>query len=159
MANYQKLFLKMIVSAVSELSKDTPSDANEHPPSKGKAKPAAPTSGVATPRRICGGVAAVFLILAAAIYSTGIVRQWTGSESTSHFLVSSLTRIGLVFGALWLAWDSLKRPARWLPPGLAVLGVLALVLVAAQPKLIFVILPLVGVLTVFTSLLRVFRRK
>lgn len=111
-------------------------------------------------RRYLAGLAAAACLLAAAIAKfSGGLEQLSGSASTSGFMIASLTRIGLVFGAIWFAWDSLSRPARWLPPGLAVLGVIALVAVAAQPKLIIAALPLFGVVAVLTSVLRVFRRK
>ncbi|TWT66628.1 hypothetical protein [Allorhodopirellula solitaria] len=110
-------------------------------------------------RRYLAAVAAVACLLAAGIAKlTGGLEQLSGSASTSGFMIASLTRIGLVFGAIWFAWDSLRRPARWLPPGLAVLGVGAIVVVAAQPKLIIAALPLFGVVAVLTSVLRVFRR-
>ncbi len=110
-------------------------------------------------RRYLAGVAAgACLLCAVTAKLTGGLEYLSGSSSTSGFMIASLTRIGLVFGAIWLAWDSLKRPARWLPPGLAVLGVIAIILVAAQPKLIIAALPLFGVVAVATSVLRVFRR-
>ncbi len=111
-------------------------------------------------RRYLAGLAAVTCLVAAAIGKfSGILEELSGSASTSGFMIASLVRIGLVFGAIWFAWDSLRRPARWLPPGLAVLGVIALAVVAAQPKLILVALPLFGVVAVLTSVLRIFRRQ
>ncbi|EMI41045.1 hypothetical protein [Rhodopirellula sp. SWK7] len=110
-------------------------------------------------RRLVGGASLVMLLVAGIGYFTGRLEDWTGSASTSQFTLAALTRIGLVLGAMWLAWDSLRKPARWLPPGLAVIGVVGIVMVAAQPKLIIAILPMFGVITVLTSVLRAFRRE
>lgn len=163
MPNYQKLFLKMILSSAAEFRKGNSGDRSsiDSPQARGSQSPASQpveSNGGVSRRRWCGGVAAVLLSTAVAAHWTGLVAEWTGSESTSVFLVSALTRIGMVFAALWLAWDSLRRPARWLPPGLAVLGVVSVVVVTAQPKLIIAILPLVGIVTVLASVLRVFRK-
>lgn len=66
-------------------------------------------------------------------------------------------RIGLVLGALWMAWPSLLRPASWLPPGFAVLGVFVLAVLAAHPRLIVVLLPAFGGLLVFATVVRAMR--
>ena len=58
----------------------------------------------------------------------------TGVAGTSEFVAAATGRVGLVMAALWLAWPSLKKPARWLPPGVAVLIVGLLVVLAAQPR-------------------------
>lgn len=108
-------------------------------------------------RHFAGLVAVAFLLAAGAAKLTGGLEQISGSASTSGFMIASLTRIGLVFGAIWFAWESLRRPARWLPPGLAVLGVVAIIAIAAQPKLLLAVLPLFGLVAVLTSVLRFFR--
>lgn len=110
-------------------------------------------------RHLAGLLAVAFLLAAGAAKFSGGLEQISGSASTSGFMVASLTRIGLVFGAIWFAWDSLRRPARWLPPGLAVLGVVAIIVVAVQPKLMIAALPLLGLVAVVTSVLRFFRRE
>ncbi|WP_231603196.1 hypothetical protein [Neorhodopirellula pilleata] len=110
-------------------------------------------------RPIAGILAAMMLSLAAVASVTPWLTDWTGSESTRDFLISAMTRIGLVIGAIWLAWDSMRRPARWIPPGLAVAGVVGIIVIAAQPKLIFAIVPLLGGLAVLTSIVRVIRRR
>lgn len=110
-------------------------------------------------RHLAGLVAVAFLLGAGAAKLTGGLEQISGSASASGFMIASLTRIGLVFGAIWFAWESLRRPARWLPPGLAVLGVVAIIAVAAQPKLLLAVLPLFGLVAVLTSVLRFFRSK
>lgn len=84
---------------------------------------------------------------------------WRYENTGSAKMVASASgRIGLVLGALWLAWPTLKKPARWLPPGFAVLGVLILAILAAQPRLIFVMLPAFGGLLVLASIVRAMRR-
>ena len=111
-------------------------------------------------RRTLTGFLSVFLLITAGTFAmTTWMTDWVGSQSTRDFLIAGMTRIGLVFGAIWLAWDSLKRPARWLPPGLAVAGVIGIVVVAAQPKLILAIVPLLGGLAILSSILRAFRRR
>jgi hypothetical protein len=81
-----------------------------------------------------------------------------GEESSATFATAAMTRVGLVMAALWLAWDSLKRPARWLPPGIAVAGVVALAVVAAQPRLILVAVPALGTLLALAAFIRAFKR-
>ncbi len=151
-------------SIISELTCSEPSFSVAMPNSRKQSRNGGPEPTVNTPpghsRRHLAGLVAVACLLAAALAKfSGGLEQLSGSASTSGFLVASLVRIGLVFGAIWFAWDSLKRPARWLPPGLAVLGVVAIIAVAAQPKLIIAALPLFGVVAVLTSVLRFFRRE
>ncbi len=102
-------------------------------------------------RRLVLIVSVVLLIVSASI-------SWQfGNDSTARFAASASGRIGLVMFALWLAWPSLKAPAAWLPPGIAVGLVIALAVVAAQPRLIFVALPAVGFLFTLASVVRFFR--
>jgi hypothetical protein len=60
--------------------------------------------------------------------------------------------------ALWLAWPSLRRPAKWLPPGLLAIVLVAVGACAVQPRLVFVLVPLVGGLITFAGFIRFFRR-
>ena len=156
MANYHKLFGKVLAPALREgmQARANSNDSADHKAEQRK-KQTSPSSR----RRLAGAVAMLLLLAAAAGHFSEALPVWIGSASAANFLVSALTRIGLVFGAIWLAWDSLQRPARWLPPGLALLGTLAIILVAAQPKLIIAVLPLFGVATVLTSMLRAYRKK
>lgn len=78
-------------------------------------------------------------------------------ESGRTFAAASAFRIGIVMFALWLALPSLSKPARWLPPGMAILGVIGIMVVAAHPKLILVIAPAGGVLLTLGWLVRTFR--
>ena len=79
------------------------------------------------------------------------------TDSSLTFASAAMLRIGLVLGMLWLAWPSLKRPAQWLPPGIALLVVLSLVVIAAQPRLILVVIPVAGGLISFGAVVRAFR--
>jgi hypothetical protein len=74
-------------------------------------------------------------------------------------LSEMMGRIGLLLGALWLAWDSLRRPAQWLPPGMALASILVLAVLAAQPKLIVAALPALGVLIAVSVVVRALRPK
>jgi len=80
-------------------------------------------------------------------------------DEESGFKLASqmMGRIGLLLGALWLAWPSLRRPAQWLPPGMALACVLTLVALAAQPKLIVVAIPAVGALIALSAVVRSIR--
>ncbi|QDV46443.1 hypothetical protein Enr13x_63520 [Stieleria neptunia] len=99
------------------------------------------------------------LVLAITMLIASLLAWWFGSGSTAEFTAAACGRIGLVMGALWLAWPSLKRPAKWLPASAPVIGVIALVVLAAQPKLIIPAIPIVGGLITVSALARAFRRK
>ncbi|WP_235033228.1 hypothetical protein [Rubripirellula obstinata] len=102
-------------------------------------------------RRLVLVISVVLLIVSAFV-------SWQfGNDSTARFAASASGRIGLVMAALWLAWPSLKRPAAWLPPGIAVGLVVALAVVAAQPRLIIVAVPAIGILFTLASVVRSFR--
>lgn len=114
--------------------------------------PQAPTPAHRDLRRIL--VLALSLVLLVA----GGLGRWFEGESSVPFAADASIRIGLILGALWLAWPSLRRPASWLPPGAAVLGVIALAVVAARPRLIVVALPAVGLLISMAAIVRAVRR-
>ena len=99
------------------------------------------------------------LVLAIIMLIASLLAWWFGSGSTGEFVAAACGRIGLVMGALWLAWPSLKRPAKWLPASAPVIGVIALVVLAAQPKLIFPAILIVPGLITVSALARAFRRK
>lgn len=69
-------------------------------------------------------------------------------------LANAAGRVGLVMGGLWIAWPSLLRPINWLPPGIAVAGVIALGVIAARPNLAIVAIPLVGTALFVTTIIR-----
>ena len=97
------------------------------------------------------------LVIAIAMLGGALAAWKYGDETWSTFASAAMGRIGLVMAALWLAWPSLQRPARWLPPGIAVACVIGLMVLAAKPRLIFVVLPAIGTLTVLTGMVRGFR--
>lgn len=97
------------------------------------------------------------LVISIAMIAGALAAWQFGDESWSVFVTAALGRIGIVMGALWLAWPSLQRPASWLPPGIAVACVLALVVLAANPKLVVFVIPAIGALTVLATIVRATR--
>ena len=91
------------------------------------------------------------------LIASGAVTIWGHQDGSSKFAAAATGRIGLVLVALWLAWPSLRRPAAWLPPGVAVAGVVVLAVLAAQPRLIFVAIPAFGALLAIATIVRVFK--
>ena len=89
-----------------------------------------------------------WLVLGIAVASlTGsLLCYWFGNQNASTFLAAALGRIGLVLGALWLAWPSLRKPAQWLPSGAAMICLLALIVLAARPRLVVFVIPAAGLL-------------
>jgi hypothetical protein len=111
-----------------------------------------PESNSTDYRRIMVLIIAIVLLLI-----SGVVTWGYGPDGSAKFLAASSGRIGLVMGALWLAWPSLRRPAQWLPPGFAILGVLALVVLAANPRLVVVAIPALGALLALATVIRVIK--
>jgi hypothetical protein len=105
------------------------------------------------PRRVLVLIIAVGLLVV-----SGWVTWRYGQAGSAKFAAAATGRIGLVMGALWLAWPSLRRPARWLPPGFAVIGVITLGVLAAQPRLIIVAIPAFGALLALATVIRSFKR-
>ncbi|TWU41811.1 hypothetical protein [Novipirellula artificiosorum] len=99
----------------------------------------------------------VLLLVVVLMMTLSVVAWWFGDDNASRFAAAAMGRIGLVLGALWLAWPSLRRPAQWLPAGVSVIGVVALMVLAAQPRLIFAVLPAVGTLMALTVAVKTFR--
>lgn len=97
------------------------------------------------------------LIVGATLLIISLLAWWFTDGSSGTFAAAACGRIGLVLLALWLAWPSLKRPAKWLPAGAAVVGVVALIVVAAQPRLLIPAIPIVGGLITLSAFIRVFR--
>jgi drug/metabolite transporter superfamily protein YnfA len=77
-----------------------------------------------------------------------------GSSGSAKFVAAACGRIALLMASLWLAWSSLQRPARWLPPGFAMMLIVALAILAARPRLIVVAIPALGVLLAIATVLR-----
>ncbi|MCA9136498.1 MAG: hypothetical protein KDB00_07060 [Planctomycetales bacterium] len=98
------------------------------------------------------------LVLSVAMLCASLIAWWFLSDSTGTFIAAACGRIGIVMGALWLAWPSLKRPAKWLPAGAPVIGVVAIIVIAAQPRLIIPAIPIVGGLIAVSAFAKAFRR-
>lgn len=81
-----------------------------------------------------------------------------GQSGTAKFVGEGAGRIALVMTALWLAWPSLQRPARWLPPGFAMMLVVTLGILAARPRLIVIAIPALGILLVLATVIRAIKR-
>lgn len=81
------------------------------------------------------------------------------NPSNSLWLVTSvgMTRLALVLAALWIAWPTVRRPAMWLPPGVAAVAVIALGACVVQPRLAIAIFPALGTLIALAGFLRFFR--
>lgn len=80
-----------------------------------------------------------------------------GLESGRAFAAASAFRIGIVLFALWLALPTLRKPMSWLPPGTAALCLIGIMAVAAQPRLLVVLVPVAGALLTLGWLVRTFR--
>ena len=100
------------------------------------------------------------LVISIVLLVTFVVVTWKyKNQGSAKFIAAATGRIGLVMGALWLAWPSLRRPASWLPPGFAVIGVIALGVLAAQPRLIVVAIPVLGTLLALATVIRSIKRQ
>lgn len=98
------------------------------------------------------------LLVAVLMGCASLASWWWGQGGSANFAAGATGRIGLVLGAIWLAWPSLKRPARWLPPGMAVLGVLLIAMLAAQPRLVAVAVPVFALLFAVATVVRSINR-
>ncbi len=99
----------------------------------------------------------VALVLALLLLVAGIWLRMRGGDSSLAFASTSMLRIGLVFGMLWIAWPSLRRPTQWLAPGMAMIIVVTLVVIAANPRLALVAVPAAGTLVTIGAVIRMFR--
>ena len=77
----------------------------------------------------------------------------SGDDSIWHMLI----RPAFAFGCLWLAWPTVRRPASWLPPGVAAVSLIAIGAVAARPRLLVVVLPMAGVVGTLAAVIRLVR--
>ena len=98
------------------------------------------------------------LALAVALLLGSLITWSLGAGGAGNFATAAMGRIGLLMGALWIAWPSLRRPARWLPPGMAVAGVITLAVLAAQPRLVLVAIPAFATLLTLAAVVRTFKR-
>lgn len=99
------------------------------------------------------------LAISIAMLVVALLAWWFLTDSRGKFMAAACGRVGLVMGALWLAWPSLKRPANWLPASVPMIGVVALIVIAAQPRLIIPAIPLVGSLIAITAFAKAFRKR
>lgn len=104
----------------------------------------------------------VVLVLTLLFASGAIVIRWGvlhWQPSSSLWMVSAvgMMRFALVLGTLWLAWPTVRRPAMWLPPGVAMIAVIALGACVVQPRLAIALVPAVGALVTLAGFLRFFR--
>ncbi|QDS92297.1 hypothetical protein FF011L_10390 [Roseimaritima multifibrata] len=112
--------------------------------------PAAPGTGWRRP---------LILVLSIVLLAVGAFVRATTDESSGHwnFGTGTLLRLGLTFGALWLAWPSLQRPASWLPAGMPFLMLVGVGVIAAQPRLVVAVVPAIGLLFALSVAVRIFR--
>ena len=85
-----------------------------------------------------GIIALVLLLGAAAIWI------WPLEWSMQDALLGALVRVGAVMGALWLAYDDVKR----LPPWIVAVVPLLLLTLAVKPKWFLIALPIVIALAI-----------
>ena len=86
------------------------------------------------------------------VYAIIVLQE--GQTGDYKMLANACGRIGLVMGVLWIAWPNLQRPINWLPPGIAVAGVIAIGMIAARPHLALVAVPALGTLLAITTIIR-----
>ncbi|MCC9602397.1 hypothetical protein LOC67_17745 [Stieleria sp. JC731] len=99
------------------------------------------------------------LIASIVLLAVALTAYLFGESSSGTFFSAALGRVGLVLAALWLAWPSLKKPATWLPASVPVIGVCALIVIAAQPRLLIPAIPMVGALITISTVISAFRKK
>lgn len=97
------------------------------------------------------------LVVSVVMLVASLVAWLVWDDSTGNFVAAACGRIGLVMAALWLAWPSLKRPAKWLPASAPVIGVVALIVIAAQPRLVIPAIPIVAGLITLSAFVKAFR--
>jgi hypothetical protein len=103
----------------------------------------------------------VFVLMVLCIVGWIAVRWGVDHQGTSNALWTAtsagMLRFALVLGALWVAWPTIRRPAMWMPPGLAAVTLIAIGACVIQPRLAIALFPLVGVLITLAGFLRFFR--
>ncbi len=108
-------------------------------------------------RHAAGSRRQTVLAFSILLLAGGVGLRVRGGDSALAFASTSMLRIGLVLGMLWLAWPSLRRPSQWLAPGISVVIVVTLVVIAANPRLALVAIPLAGGMITLGTLIRAFR--
>jgi len=87
-----------------------------------------------------------FGILALISLATGLYYQCLDAEGFHQLIEGVTIRIGLVLGALWLAYPDLKKVPRWFYPVLLT----AVAIVIIRPKLIVLVAPTVIAIWILT---------
>lgn len=101
----------------------------------------------------------MILVCAIVLLTTYAVIVWYEGQRGGYKMLANATgRVGLVMAALWIAWPNLRRPINWLPPGIAVAGVIAIGVIAARPALAIVAIPAVGTLLALATVVRGLKR-
>ncbi len=70
----------------------------------------------------------------------------------------ALGRLALLLGVVWLAWPSLQKPAQWLPSGLTAVVLVSLGACAVQPRLLLMVIPLLGTVITIGAAMRFLRK-
>ncbi len=65
---------------------------------------------------------------------------------------------GIAAWVVWLAWPSLQKPAEWLPSGITAIVLVCMGACAVQPRLLLVLVPLVGTLIGIGAAVRFLRK-
>lgn len=102
-------------------------------------------------------VGVVSFIGAAAIHS-GMLSNATNDSGGNDFLANSLLRLGIVFTALWFAMPTISKPLHWLPPGIAAICLIIIGVVAVQPRMLFLVVPVLITIVSYAWIIRWFRR-
>jgi hypothetical protein len=100
-------------------------------------------------RAVVGGISALLLIISGYLKYAG---------RSSEFLNGPVGRIGIFMAVLFIAWPSLRRPMSWLPPGIAGIILIGMMVLAARPRLVTVILPVLAILTTAGFIARIFKK-
>jgi hypothetical protein len=100
-------------------------------------------------RAIVGGASALLLIVGGYLKYSG---------QSTEFLNGPLGRIGIFLAVVFIAWPSLRRPMSWLPPGIAGIILIGMMVLAARPRLVAVVLPAIAILTTAGFVVRIFKK-
>lgn len=116
------------------------------------------------PMRVVILVFTILLIIAAGVLRFRPIDLWANDSggstgSLSKVISDGVARLALVMAAIWVAWPVARKPAMWLPPGLAVLALIVLSVCVVQPRAAIMLVPATGLLLTFGAVLKFFRSK